>query len=62
MDEKKLKEAFENHMASRECERPSKSMLFELFVEGFKMGRGSVLSDAVEKCKEEKKKESKAKQ
>ena len=38
MEAIKLKEEFDKHTRSRQCERPSREMLYELFVEGYKLG------------------------
>lgn len=38
MKEDQLKSEFEKHLNSRACEKPSKEMLYEFFVEGYKLG------------------------
>lgn len=38
MQEDKLKAEFKKHLNSRQCEKPSEAMLYEFFVEGYKLG------------------------
>lgn len=44
MEKAALKNEFDKHMRSRECEKPSMEMLFELFVEGYKLGDAKTVS------------------